>query len=127
MIKVDNLTLHQVRIDDDAGRASICKESFFELQDVAMLVIKAPNKSLQRDFKFSSAIEPGAMDTVTGPINVTTPHALEAHQDIAGNARSHLFQLVRKRNCRLVMQAMDRSKPPLGLRPIARTTQVQLL
>src|SRR5947208_931188 len=88
MIKVDNLTLHHVRIDDNAARASICKESFFELQDVAMLVIKAPNKSLQRDFKSSSAIEPGAMDTVTGAINVTIPHALEAHQDIAGNKRS---------------------------------------
>src|SRR5213078_1532525 len=91
------------------------------------IVMNAPNKSLQRDFKFSSAIEPGAMDTVTGPINVTTPHALEAHQDIEGNARSHLFQLVRKCNCRLVMQAMESSKRPLSLRPIVRRNKVHVM
>ncbi len=66
-------------------------------------------------------------DTVTGAINVTIPHALEAHQDIAGNARSQLFQLVRKCNCRLVRQTMERSERPLGLRPIVRRNKVHVM
>ena len=90
-IQIDNLAFDHLRIDDNSARAAIYEESFFELQNVAMLTIQPSNKSLQRHFKCSFASQPGTMDTVAGTVNVTTPEALEAHQEIAANLRSHLL------------------------------------
>ena len=90
VIQVDNLTFHHVRIDDDATCSAICKESFFELQNVMMFAIKSPNKSLQRDFKFSSTIEPRAMDAIAGAINVTPADTLQADEHFTAAISPHL-------------------------------------
>jgi hypothetical protein len=67
------------------------------------------------------------MNTVTSAINVTIPHALEAYQDIAGNAQPHLFQLVGERHSRLARNAMKRPKGPLVLRPILRCHKLRVM
>ena len=49
------------------------------------------DKLLERKLEFSSAAEPGAMDTIAGAINIAAPDALEAEQDIAVKLRPNLF------------------------------------
>src|SRR5260370_24899419 len=97
------------------------------MENVVVSKIEVGKKIRERRCKILATIKPSAMNTVTSAINVTIPHALEAHQDIAGNARSRLFQLVGERNSRLARNAMERSKWPLVLRPILRCNNVRVM
>src|SRR5262245_42127196 len=58
------------------------------------------------------------MDSIAGAINLATPHALEAEQNIAVQLRSDLLQLIGEPNHRFRAQALDFSKWPLVVRPI---------
>jgi hypothetical protein len=124
---IDNLILDHVRIGDYAAGAAICKESFFELQNIAMLAIEASNKSFQRKFEFSFASQPGAMDTVTSAIHIAIPDSLKCQQDIAVELRSYLFQAVGKPDWRPGLQAADASKRPLILRPFVCGNESRVL
>src|SRR6266849_98881 len=85
-----------------------------------MFAVEASNKSFQRQFNFSSAIQPGAMHTIAGAIYVTAPNALETHQNVAANKGPPLFHFVGECIGRFGRQARDRSESPLVLRPIVR-------
>src|SRR5437016_4983987 len=85
-----------------------------------MLAVESPGKLLQRKLEFSSARQPGAMDTVASAISIAAPDALKAQQGIAVELRPDLFQLIRKPNDGFCAQARDRSKRPLILRPFIR-------
>ena len=67
------------------------------------------------------------MDTVAGTVNVTTPEALEAHQEIAAKLRSHLLELVGKPDCRCGLHAADCTEWPLGPRPFVRRNELYIV
>jgi hypothetical protein len=92
-----------------------------------MFAIEASNKSFEWKFKFPFASQPGAMDTVTGAVNVAIPDSLKPHQDVAVELRSYLFQAVGKPNCRSGLQAADCSKRPLILRPFVCRNKLRVL
>src|SRR4029077_8940895 len=92
-----------------------------------MLAIKGPHKLLQGNLTFSSALEPGAMDSIASAIHVAAPDALEAEQGIAVKLRPDLFQLIRKSNNRFCAQTRDRSKWPLVHRPVIRGDELDLV
>jgi hypothetical protein len=124
---IDDLILDHVRIDDHAAGAAICEESFFELQNIAMLAIEASNKSFQRKFKFPLASQPGAMDAVASAVHITIPNSLKCQQDIAMELRSYLFQAVGKPDWRPGLQAADCPKRPLILRPFACGNELRVM
>src|SRR5215470_10492119 len=92
-----------------------------------MLRTKTPNKSFQRQLELSSALKPGAMNSIAGPINVTAPDALKAEQNIAVKFGAHSFQLAGKSDRRFATQARDRSKWPLGARPVIRRSKLHFM
>ena len=92
-----------------------------------MLRIETPDKSFQRQFELSSAIEPGAMDPVAGPINVAAPNTLETEQDIALKLGAHSLEFTGKSDRRFRVQARDRSKWPLGARPVIRRHKLHVM
>src|SRR4026208_282231 len=92
-----------------------------------MLRTETPHKLFQRQFELSSAIEPGAMDTVAGPINVAAPNTLETEQDIAAKFGAHSLQFIGKSNRRFRVQARDRSEWPLGVRPVIRRHKLRVM
>jgi hypothetical protein len=57
------------------------------------------------------------MDSVAGPVDIATPDALEAKQNIALQLRSDLLKLVRKPDYARRPQTLYRSKCPFGLGP----------
>ena len=63
-----------------------------------MLSVESAGKLFQRKLKLSSAREPAAVDAVAGAINIAAPDALKAEQNIAGQLRPDLFQLICKSN-----------------------------
>src|SRR4029450_3086221 len=92
-----------------------------------MFAVQTSNKSFQRQFKFSSACQPGAMDTVAGTVNVATPNTLKAHQHIAVGLRSYLFQVAGKLRNGSRRQAADWTKWPLILRPCLRRNELRIM
>src|SRR5262245_22936988 len=80
----------------------------------------AADKLLQRNLEFSPARNPGAVDSIAGPVDIATPNALEAKQDIALQLRSDLLQLIRKPDYSPGRQAPYRSEWPLVLGPFIR-------
>src|ERR1043166_7091217 len=92
-----------------------------------MLRTEASNKSLQRQFELSSTIQPCAMNSVTGPINVAAPDTLKTEQHIASKFATHSFQFVGKFDRRFAAQVRDRSKWPFGIRPVIRRHELHLV
>jgi hypothetical protein len=82
-----------------------------------MLAVQTSNKSFQRQFEFSSACQPGAMDAVASTVNIAPPDALEAHQDIAADLRPDFFQVTGKLCHGAGLQAANWTEWPLILRP----------
>src|SRR5258708_35963063 len=82
-VDADDFLLHHPRIRDDALRAAFRKERLIESQRGGMLAIKQAAEFLQRSRDFVAPFQPRAMHTVTGAVNVATPDALEAEQNIA--------------------------------------------
>src|SRR6266849_431775 len=83
-----------------------------------MLRTEAPDKSFQRQLELSSAIKPGAVDSITRPIKVAAPDTLKTEQDIEPKFGAHSFQLACKFDRRFRTQVRDRSKRPLAVRPV---------
>ena len=75
------------------------------MQQFAVLRIESPDKLLQRELKFSSARQPGAVDAVAGSVNVAAPDTLKTQQNVAAKLRQELFQLIRKPNDGFCAQA----------------------
>src|SRR5206468_6004633 len=92
-----------------------------------MLRTETPDKPFQRQFELSSAIKPGAMDPVAGPIDVAAPNTLETEQDIAAKLGAHLFQFIGKSDRRFRVQARDQSEWPLGGRPVIRRHKLHVM
>src|SRR6266508_5018593 len=92
-----------------------------------MFRTETPDKSFQRQFELSSAIKPGAMDSVASPINVAAPNTLETEQDIVAKFGAHLFQFIGKSDRRFRVQARDRSEWPLGVRPVIRRNKLHVM
>jgi hypothetical protein len=63
-----------------------------------MLTVESTRKLFQRKLELPSAREPPTVDAVAGAINVAAPDALKAEQNIAGELRPDLFQLICKSN-----------------------------
>src|SRR6476620_8184646 len=82
-----------------------------------MLATIAADKLLQWDFEFSPACEPGAMNSVSSPVDIATPDALETKQNIAPQLRSDLLKLVSKTDDGGPAQAFYRPKRPFVLSP----------
>src|SRR6266480_1315427 len=83
-----------------------------------MLRTETPDESFQRQFELSSALKPGAVDSIASPINVAAPNTLKTEQDIEAKLRTHSFQLAGKFDRRFRTQVRDRSKRPLVVRPV---------
>src|SRR5438876_4084410 len=83
-----------------------------------MLGTETPDESFQRQFELSSALKPGAVDSIASPINVAAPNTLKTEQDIEAKLRTHSFQLAGKFDRRFRTQVRDRSKRPLVVRPV---------
>src|ERR1700746_2065346 len=92
-----------------------------------MFRVHAPNKSLQRQFKFSSPIQPGSMNAVSGAINIATPNTFEAHQDVAANLLPQLLHLVGELSCRPRMELRNWAKHPFALGPILAGKEPHLM
>src|SRR5437868_13226273 len=92
-----------------------------------MLSVDAANKSLQRHFKFPSAIQPGLMHAIARTVNIAAPDALETHQDIATNLRTQLLQLVGESDRRFPLYSCDRTETPLIKRPIIVRNEVHFV
>src|SRR6476619_1098270 len=92
-----------------------------------MLPADAANKLLQWDFEFSPACEPGAVNSVSSPVDIATPDALETKQNIALQLRSDLLKLVSKSDDGRPAQAFYRSKWPFVLRPFIRGHKLDLV
>src|SRR6266480_5111543 len=92
-----------------------------------MLGIETPDKSLQRQFELSSALKPGAMDSIASPINVAAPDALKTEQDIDPKLGTHSFQLAGKFDRRFGRQVRDRSKRPLTVRPVISRYKLRIM
>jgi len=92
-----------------------------------MFPANGANKLLERKLEFSSTAEPGAMDPVTGAINIAAPDALKAQQSIAVELGPDLFQFIRKANDGFCAQAPDHSKWPSILRPFIRSDKLHLV
>src|SRR5439155_3797445 len=92
-----------------------------------MLRTETADKSFQRQFELSSAIEPGAMDPVAGPINVAAPNTLQAEQDIAAKFGAHSFQFTGESDRRFRVQARDRSEWPFAGRPVIRRNKLHVM
>src|SRR5216110_1252786 len=83
-----------------------------------MLGTETPDESFQRQFELSSALKPGAVDSIASPINVSATNTLKTEQDIEAKLRTHSFQLAGKFDRRFRTQVRDRSKRPLVVRPV---------
>ena len=83
-----------------------------------MLGTETPDKSFQSQFELSSALKPGAMDSVASPINVAAPDALKTEQDIEPKLGAHSFQFGGKFDRRFRPQVHDRPKRPLAVGPV---------
>src|SRR6266480_8030059 len=82
-----------------------------------MLPAGAADPWLQWDLEFSPARKPGAVNSVPCPVDIATPDALEAKQNIALQLRSELLKLVCKPDHGRPAQAIYRSKWPLLVGP----------
>ena len=92
-----------------------------------MLPAGAADELLQWDLEFSPARKPGAMDSVAGPVDIATPDALEAKQNIALKLRSDLLEFVSKPDYARRSQSFYRSKCPFGLGPFIRGHKLDLV
>src|SRR5207237_7661160 len=92
-----------------------------------MLAVESPSKLLQRKLEFSSAREPGTMNSVACAINVAAPDALKAQQAIAVEPGPDLFQLIGKPNNEFCAYARDRYKQPLILLPFIHADTLHLV
>src|SRR5205809_3166588 len=81
----------------------------------------------QWDFEFSPARKPGAVNSVPCPVDIATPDALEAKQNIALQLRSDLLKLVSKPDDGRPAQAFYRPKRPFVLRPFIRGHKLDLV
>src|SRR5438045_2954363 len=82
------------------------------------------DKSLQRHFKFSPSIQPRAMHAVAGAVKIAAPDAIEAHQNVALNLRTNIFQLIGKSDRRTRLQMTDPPEWPFISRPIPGRDQL---
>src|SRR4030095_8936899 len=92
-----------------------------------MLGTETPDKSFQRQFELSSAIKPGSVNSITGPINVAAPNTPKTEQDIAPKLGGLSFQLGGKSDRRFRTQVRDRSKRPLAVRPVTSRYKLHLM
>jgi hypothetical protein len=92
-----------------------------------MLPAGAADKLLQWDLEFSPARKPGAVNSVPCPVDIATPDALEAKQNIALQLRSDLVKLVSKTDDGRPAQAFYRPKWPFVLRPFIRGHKLDLV
>src|SRR5437667_8060932 len=92
-----------------------------------MLRTETPDESFQRQFELSSALKPGAVDSIASPINVAAPNTLKTEQDIEAKLRTHSFQLAGKFDRRFRTQVRDRSKRPLIIRPVMSSYKLQVM
>src|SRR6266536_2990566 len=75
----------------------------------------------------SPARQPSAVDTVAGAVNVATPGALKAHQDMATELRPDFFQIAGKLHHRSGLQAADCTERPLIARPRLRRNKLRIM
>src|SRR6476660_8334958 len=92
-----------------------------------MLRTQTSDKSFQEQFELSSALKPGAMDSVASPINVAAPDALKTEQDIEPKLGAHSFQLGGKFDRRFRPQVHDRPKRPLAVGPVISGYKLHLM
>src|SRR5438094_10110035 len=92
-----------------------------------MLGTETPDESFQRQFELSSALKPGAVDSIASPINVAAPNTLKTEQDIDPKLGTHSFQLAGKFDRRFRTQVRDRSKRPLIIRPVMSSYKLQVM
>src|SRR5205823_15067371 len=86
-VAADDFLFHHARISDDALRTAFREKRFFESEGAGMLAIQKPAEFLERPRDFVAPLQPGAMDSVSSPINIAAPDPLQAHEDIAVRAR----------------------------------------
>src|SRR5262249_5161681 len=92
-----------------------------------MLPAGAADKLLQWNLKFSPARKPGAVDSITDPIDITAPDALKAKQNIRAQLRSDLLELISKPDYGRRPKALYRSEWPLVLGPFTRGDKLHLM
>src|SRR6267378_3281233 len=92
-----------------------------------MLGTQTSDKSFQGQFELSSALKPGAMDSIASPINVAAPDALKTEQDIDPKLGAHSFQLAGKFDRRFRTQVRDRPKLPLARRPVISSHKLHVM
>jgi hypothetical protein len=92
-----------------------------------MLPAGAADKLLQWDLEFSPARKPGAVNAVPCAVDIATPDALEAEQNIALQLRSDFLKLVSKIADGRAAQTFYRSEWPFILRPFIRGDKVDLV
>src|SRR5919106_4170936 len=85
-----------------------------------MFSTRAADKLLQWHLEFFPARKPGAVDSIPGPVDIATPDALEAKQNITVELRSDLLQLISKTDYARRPHVLYRSKWPLVLGPFIR-------
>src|SRR5882757_6798678 len=92
-----------------------------------MLPAGAADKLLQRKLEFSSARKPGAVNSVSCPVDIATPDSLETKQNIALQLGAEFLKLVRKTDDGRPAQEFYRSKRPFLLRPFIRGHKLDLV
>src|SRR4030095_14146992 len=92
-----------------------------------MLPAGAVDKLFQWELEFSPARKPSAVNSVSCPVDIATPDALETKQNIALQLWSDLLQLVGKSDYCHCPQALYRSKWPLLDGPFIRGHKLDLV
>src|SRR5205085_12225869 len=112
-VELHDLVLHHSRVGDYARSAAACQERFFQGEGRRMFAIEEATDLRHCTTDFVAPLQPRTVDAVPGPINVATPYALEAQENVAFLARDFL-QFIGKPDPRLRIQALNGSESPFG-------------
>src|SRR4051812_16470449 len=87
----------------------------------------AANKLLQWELEFSAARQPGAVNTVSGPVDIAAPDALETEQNVALQLRSNLLKFICEPDGARLAQSFYRTKWPILRGPFIRGHKLDLV
>src|SRR4051794_13476599 len=83
-----------------------------------MLAVQEAAELLKRPRNFGAPFQPGTMHAVAGAIDITTPEALETHQDIALPGRENFIHFAGKCDGRGGAEPAHGSETPFVRRPL---------
>src|SRR3954452_5976639 len=87
----------------------------------------AANKLLQWELEFSAARQPGAVNTVSGPVDIAAPDALETEQNVALQLRSNSLKFICEPDGARLAQPFYRTKRPILRGPFIRGHKLDLV